>query len=268
MSRLSASDVTLGYDGQEVIAGLRLDVPDAQITAIVGPNASGKSTLLRALGRVLRPDSGHVVLDGHDIHSLPTKEVARRLGLLPQAPTAPAGITVEELVTRGRSPHQSFFHQWSARDQEVVESSLRATGIETLVGRRVDELSGGQRQRVGIAMALAQETDLLLLDEPTTFLDLAHQIDVLDLIARLNTQQRRTIVVVLHDLNLAARYAHHLVAMVDGTIVAAGAPPHVLNAELVTTVFGIDCVVIPDPVCGTPLVVPARSSSFMGRDEA
>jgi ABC-type cobalamin/Fe3+-siderophores transport system ATPase subunit len=257
--RLRADDVRLAYDGRVVVDGLSFGVPDGQITAIVGPNACGKSTLLRALSRLLRPSAGSVVLDGDLIHRLSTKEVARRLGLLPQSPIAPEGIIVSDLVARGRTPHQKLFQQWSRDDETAVVAALEATGTADLADRPVDELSGGQRQRVWIAMAIAQQTDLLLLDEPTTFLDIAHQIEVLDLTADLNRHQGRTVVVVLHDLNLACRYAHHLVAMRDGAIVAAGAPADVITAETVSSVFGLDCLVIADPVSGTPLVVPIGS---------
>jgi iron complex transport system ATP-binding protein len=256
VSRLHADDVTLAYDGLTVAEGLSFTVPDGQITAIVGPNACGKSTLLRALSRLLRPSHGSVILDGEVIHKLPTKEVARRLGLLPQSPIAPEGILVTDLVARGRTPHQKLFQQWSERDEAAVHHALAATHTLDLAERSVDELSGGQRQRVWIAMALAQETDLLLLDEPTTFLDIAHQIEVLDLVERLNLDRGRTVVVVLHDLNLACRYAHHVVAMRDGDIVAQGVPGDVITADLVRDVFGLDCVVIEDPVSRTPLVVP------------
>ncbi len=255
-SRLGARAVTLAYEGFTVATDLSLDIPDAQITAIVGPNACGKSTLLRALSRLLRPRAGTVVLDGQAIHRLPTKQVARTLGLLPQSPIAPDGILVGDLVARGRTPHQSLFQQWSPADAAAVQSALAATGTAELADRAVDELSGGQRQRVWIAMALAQETDLLLLDEPTTFLDIAHQIEVLDLVARLNREAGRTVVVVLHDLNLACRYAHHLVAMRAGSIVASGAPHEVITAETVHAVFGLTATVIDDPVSHTPLVVP------------
>ena len=256
MSRLAAQSVTLAYEGHVVAAELDLEVPDAQITVIVGPNACGKSTLLRALSRLLRPTAGTVVLDGEAIHRLPTKQVARKLGLLPQSPIAPDGILVGDLVARGRTPHQSLFQQWSRADEAAVRAALEATGTRDLVDRSVDELSGGQRQRVWIAMALAQETDLLLLDEPTTFLDITHQIEVLDLVARLNRESGRTVVVVLHDLNLACRYAHHLVAMRDGRIVASGAPKDVITAETVGAVFGLTATVIDCPVSATPLVVP------------
>lgn len=256
MSRLRAEDVTLAYDGRVVTEGLSFDVPDGQVTVIVGPNACGKSTLLRALSRLLRPRHGTVILDGESIHRLATKDVAKLLGLLPQSPIAPDGILVGDLVARGRTPHQSLFQQWSAADEAAVRAALEATGTADLADRPVDELSGGQRQRVWIAMALAQETGLLLLDEPTTFLDLTHQIDVLDLLCDLNREQDRTIVCVLHDLNLACRYAHHLVAMRDGAIVAEGPPAEIVTQDLVQEVFGLDARIITDPVAGTPLVVP------------
>lgn len=256
MARLAAENVALGYDGRTVIDGLSLPVPTGKVTAIVGPNACGKSTLLRALARLLRPERGSVVLDGTAIGRLPTKEVARRLGLLPQSPIAPEGISVVDLVARGRTPHQKLFQQWSDADEAAVREALAATHTLDLADRAVDELSGGQRQRVWIAMAIAQQTDLLLLDEPTTFLDITHQIEVLDLVDHLNAGQGRTVVVVLHDLNLACRYAHHLVAMRDGAIVAEGDPAEVVTAESVRDVFGLECVVTPDPVSGTPLVVP------------
>ncbi|MCB1002096.1 MAG: ABC transporter ATP-binding protein [Acidimicrobiales bacterium] len=256
MSRLHATDVTLAYDGRVVVEGLSFEVPDGRITVIIGPNACGKSTLLRALSRLLRPRDGTVVLDGQSIHRLPTKQVAKLLGLLPQSPIAPDGILVGDLVARGRTPHQSLFQQWSVADETAVREALEATGTADLVDRPVDELSGGQRQRVWIAMALAQQTGLLLLDEPTTFLDITHQIEVLDLVADLNRRDGRTIVLVLHDLNLACRYAHHIVAMRDGRIVANGAPDDVITAETMRSVFGLEAVVIPDPLSGTPLVVP------------
>lgn len=260
MSRLSAEGVTLAYDGRVVVEGLFLDIPDGEITVIIGPNACGKSTLLRALSRLLRPKDGTVVLDGESIHRLPTKQVARLLGLLPQSPVAPDGILVGDLVARGRTPHQSLFQQWSKADEHAVRAALDATGTADLADRAVDELSGGQRQRVWIAMALAQQTGLLLLDEPTTFLDITHQIEVLDLVAELNRRDGRTIVVVLHDLNLACRYAHHIVAMREGRIVANGAPHDVITADSIRAVFGLESIVIADPLSGTPLVVPHCSS--------
>ncbi|MCO5988082.1 ABC transporter ATP-binding protein [Actinoallomurus spadix] len=249
--------LTLAYERRIVAEDLTVAIPDRSFTVIVGPNACGKSTLLRALARMLRPRSGVVLLDGRDIHARGTRTVARTLGLLPQSSVAPEGITVADLVARGRHPHQGLFRQWSADDERVVRESMAATGVADLAGARVDELSGGQRQRVWIAMALAQETPLLLLDEPTTFLDIAHQIDVLDLCARLQREQGRTLVAVLHDLNQAARYADHLIAMRDGRVVAEGAPAEVVTAERVEEVFGLPCRVIDDPETGTPLVVPA-----------
>ncbi len=258
-SRLSTERVTLAYDRNVVASELSIEIPDEKVTAIVGPNACGKSTLLRALARLLKPRAGHVVLDGQLIHQMPTKDVARRLGLLPQSPVTPDGITVADLVARGRTPHQSWLRQWSREDEAAVRSALTATGTAALADRPVDELSGGQRQRAWIAMALAQETELLLLDEPTTFLDITHQIDVLDLVARLNHEAGRTIVVVLHDLNLASRYAHHLVAMRDGVVVTSGPPGSVITADTVADIFGLECVVIDDPVSHTPLVVPSRT---------
>lgn len=258
-ARLSANGVSLAYDDHVVVDHLDLAIPDGKVTAIIGPNACGKSTLLKALARLLKPSDGHVVLDGELIHKLATKEVARRLGLLPQTPIAPEGITVVDLVARGRTPHQKLFQQWSDADERAVRAALDETGTAELADRTVDELSGGQRQRVWIAMALAQETELLLLDEPTTFLDIAHQIDVLDLVERLNAERGRTVVVVLHDLNLACRYADHVVAMCDGALVASGAPHDVIDADTVRMVFGLESMVIDDPVSGTPLVVPISS---------
>ena len=256
-SRLQADGVRLAYDDAVVIDDLDLQVPDGQITVIVGPNACGKSTLLRSLARLLKPSAGRVLLDGDLIHSMPTKEVARRLGLLPQSPIAPEGILVVDLVARGRTPHQKLFQQWSESDERAVRAALTATDTLELADRTVDELSGGQRQRVWIAMALAQETELLLLDEPTTFLDITHQIDVLDLVRDLNKHEGRTVVVVLHDLNLACRYAHHIVMMREGDIVASGPPAQVITADSVRDVFGLRSVVIDDPISATPLVIPA-----------
>ncbi|MEU7136104.1 ABC transporter ATP-binding protein [Streptomyces sp. NPDC046261] len=257
MSRLTAEAVTLAYDGRVIAENLSVAVPDHSFTVIVGPNACGKSTLLRALSRMLKPAAGSVLLDGAAIGSYPAKKVARTLGLLPQSSVAPDGITVADLVARGRHPHQGLLRQWSPEDERVVEESMAATGVAALADRYVDELSGGQRQRVWIAMALAQRTPLLLLDEPTTFLDIQHQIEILDLCAELHEEQGRTLVAVLHDLNHAARYATHLIAMRDGTVVAEGAPGEVVTAELVEQVFGLRCEVIEDPQTGTPLVVPA-----------
>jgi len=254
--RLRGEDLTLAYDDRTITEGLDLEVPDGSFTVVVGPNACGKSTLLRALARMLKPREGRVLLDGRAIHSLPSKEVARRLGLLPQTATAPDGITVADLVARGRFPHQGLLRQWTPEDERAVDAALASTRVADLAERSVDELSGGQRQRVWIAMALAQETPILLLDEPTTFLDIAHQIEVLDLCAQLHEEQGRTLVAVLHDLNHACRYATNLVVLKDGAVAAQGLPSQVVTADLVEDVFGLPCVVIDDPETGTPLVVP------------
>jgi iron complex transport system ATP-binding protein len=264
---LRGEGLHLAYDDTEVVHDLTVAVPPGQVTVIVGANACGKSTLLRALARLLKPRAGTVHLDGADIHRLPTKEVARRLGILPQQPIAPEGLTVADLVARGRAPHQGWFAQWSPADEAAVVSALEATRTMDLAHRPVDDLSGGQRQRAWIAMALAQGTPLMLLDEPTTFLDLAHQVEVLDLLVELNQTEGRTIVLVLHDLNQACRYAHHLIAMRDGAIVAQGDPARVVTAELVEAVFGLAVRVIPDPECGTPLVVP-KARTWPRPDEA
>ncbi|MEU5712624.1 ABC transporter ATP-binding protein [Streptomyces flaveolus] len=257
-SRLVARELTLAYEARTVVEGLDLEIPDGKVTVVVGPNACGKSTVLRALGRLLRARGGAVLLDGADIAGLPSRQIARTLGVLPQSPAAPDGITVADLVARGRQPHQKWWQQWSQADERAVTEALERTDTADLADRPVDELSGGQRQRVWIAMALAQDTDLLLLDEPTTYLDIAHQVEVLDLIRRLNHERGRTVVAVLHDLNQAARYADHLVAMKAGRIVAQGPPDEVVTAELVQKVFGLPAVVVPDPVTGGPLVVPSR----------
>ncbi|HSX67169.1 ABC transporter ATP-binding protein [Nocardioides sp.] len=255
-SRLAASALSLGYAERAVVRDLDLAVPDGKVTVIVGANGCGKSTLLRGLARLLKPSAGSVLLDGRSIHEQPSKEVARRLGLLPQNPVAPEGLTVADLVGRGRHPHHGPFRRWSSEDDVAVARALEMTATLDLARRPVDELSGGQRQRVWIAMALAQETDLLLLDEPTTYLDVAHQVEVLDLLVDLNAARGATVVMVLHDLNLAGRYADHLVALRDGSVVAAGAPAEVVTPELVRDVFGLEAQVITDPVSRTPLVVP------------
>ncbi|MCL8025341.1 ABC transporter ATP-binding protein [Nocardioides bruguierae] len=253
---LAAEALTLGYGDRTVVTDLSLAVPAGRVTCIVGANACGKSTLLRAMARLLKPQSGQVVLDGRDVHRMNTREVARTLGLLPQSPIAPEGIAVGDLVARGRHPHQRLVARWSAADEAAVEEALRATGTLDLVDRPVDELSGGQRQRAWIAMALAQQTDLLLLDEPTTFLDVAHQVEVLDLLTDLNRERGTTVVMVLHDLNLAARYSDHLVAVRQGRLHAAGDPDEVLTPDVVRDVFGLESQVVPDPVSGRPLVLP------------
>ena len=253
---LRTQRMSLAYDDRTVVHDLDLAVPPGLISVVVGANACGKSTVLRGLARLAKPTTGAVLLDGRSIHELPTREVARTLGLLPQSPVAPEGISVTDLVGRGRYPHQGWLRRWTHEDDEAVARAMTATDTLDLADRPVDELSGGQRQRVWIAMALAQETDLLLLDEPTTFLDVAHQVEVLDLLTDLNRNHGTTVVIVLHDLNLAARYADHLVAMRDGRVVAEGPPSQVVTDALVRLVFGMESRVLTDPVSGTPLVVP------------
>lgn len=253
--RLAAEAVTLRYQTRVISRDLSVRIPDGSFTAVIGPNACGKSTLLRGLARLLPPEKGQVVLDGKNISSYPSREVARRMGLLPQSPAAPDGITVADLVGRGRFPHQEFLRQWSARDEAAVHDALAATDLIALAGQRVSELSGGQRQRVWIAMALAQDTPILLLDEPTTFLDVAHQLDLLELLADLH-RQGRTVVAVLHELNLAFRYANHLIAMRDGRIMAEGPPAEVVTEALIAQVFDLDAMVMADPIGGRPMVIP------------
>ena len=264
-SRLEARGVKLLYGERTISRDLSFKVPDGLLTVIVGPNACGKSTLLRALARIIRPGEGQIVLDGKQIDRVPAREIARTLGLLPQSSVAPEGILVSDLVARGRYPHQTFLQRWSAADEAAVASAMRTANIEDIASRAVDELSGGQRQRVWIAMVLAQETPLLLLDEPTTFLDIAHQIELLNLLRDLNRRQGRTVVAVLHDLNQACRYADHIVAMRDGRIVAEGDPRSVMTAERVREVFGLSSIVIDDPVTGDPLIVPLDEPGVVSR---
>jgi ABC-type cobalamin/Fe3+-siderophores transport system ATPase subunit len=254
-SRLRAHDLAVGYGDRRIIDGLDLAVPDGLFTVIVGPNACGKSTLLRSLARLLPSSAGTVSLDERPLPSYDSKALARRIGLLPQSPTAPDGLSVADLVARGRYPHQGLFRQWSAADEAAVEAALAAADVAELRDRAVEELSGGQRQRVWLAMALAQETSLLLLDEPTTYLDLSHQLDVLDL-ARSLVEKGTTVVAVLHELHLAFRYADHLVVMRSGEIVAQGHPDDVVTAELIEQVYDLPCRIITDPVSHTPLVIP------------
>lgn len=253
---LTVTQLTAGYGESDILTDLDLAVPPGKITVIVGANACGKSTLLRAMSRLLTPRHGQVLLNGKSVHNTPPRELAQTLGLLPQSPIAPEGITVADLVSRGRHPHQGLFSRWTKRDDEAVQAALDATRTADLADRPVDELSGGQRQRVWLAMALAQETEILLLDEPTTFLDINHQIEVLDLLTDLNHARETTVVMVLHDLNLAARYADHLVAVSGGRIHVAGPPEAVLTEETVRQVFGLESRVIADPISGRPMMLP------------
>ena len=257
---LSGQHLTLAYEQKVISQDLSVDIPQGKVTVIIGPNACGKSTLLKALSRILTPQQGQVILDGKAITEYSAKELAKYLGLLPQSSIAPSGITVSDLVSRGRFPHQGLLKKWSQQDEDAVQQALRQTQLLELADRYVDELSGGQRQRVWLALVLAQQTDLLMLDEPTTYLDIAHQLEVLDLCRQLNRTHQKTIVMVLHDLNLAARYADYMIAMKDGKIVGADQPDELIQPTLLKTVFGIDSNVIQDPVTGTPLVVPISES--------
>lgn len=254
--RLVADDLTLAYGDRVIIENLNLQVHTGVITTVIGPNGCGKSTLLRSLGRLMKPKSGRVLLDGKAITGMRTRDVARILGMLPQAPTAPEGLTVGDLVSRGRHPHQSWIRQWSSDDESEVANALALTGVADLADRPVDELSGGQRQRAWISMALAQGTDILLLDEPTTFLDINHQIEVLDLLTDLNRKRQTSVIMVLHDLNLAARYADRLIAVASGRIHVAGPPQEILTEDTLQAVFGLTARVVPDPVTGKPMMIP------------
>lgn len=255
-ARLVAHGITVGYGADPVVHDVSLPIPDGKVTTIIGPNGCGKSTLLRTLSRLLTPSSGQVTLDGSPIGSPSARQLARTLALLPQSPIAPEGLLVRDLVGRGRHPHQRWFQQWSHGDEDIVTDAMRWTGILDLADRPVDALSGGQRQRVWIAMTLAQHTDLVLLDEPTTYLDLAHQVDVLDLVCRLNRERGATVAMVLHDLNLAVRFSDHLVVMHRGRVVAQGNPVQVMSAELLREVFGLEADMVADPRTGIPMVVP------------
>lgn len=259
---LTTRKVTLAYEGKVVIESLDLAIPTGKITILVGPNGCGKSTLLKGLGRLLKPKQGVVYLGSESIAKLSTKAIAKRLGLLPQGPTAPEGLTVRDLVAQGRYPHQGWLQQWSPEDEKQVNWALSITQMQEFAHCALDNLSGGQRQRAWIAMALAQDTDILLLDEPTTYLDLAHQIEVLDLLHDLNQQQGKTIVMVLHDLNQACRFGDYLVAIKGGTVYDQGHPEQVMTKTMVQNVFGLDSRIINDPVANTPLCIPiSRKSS-------
>ena len=255
---LRADDLSLAYEDNEVIRGLSLAIPSRQITALIGPNGSGKSTLLKGLARLMKPKGGAVYLDSQSIHRLPTKQVACRLAMLPQRPEAPDGLTVRELAAFGRFPHQGFLGVCTEEDDLKVNQAMEITGVDGLADRALGELSGGQRQLAWIAMALAQNTDLLLLDEPTTFLDMAHQLEVLDVLNRLHREYRRTIVMVLHDVNQAARYAHHMVALADGRVIRTGTPREILTADVLAEVFGIEAEVQIDKCTNAPYCIPLR----------
>lgn len=255
-SAIETKKLSLSYGETLIIDELDLSIPNGEITVFIGANGCGKSTLLRSIARLLKPKSGAVILEGEAIAKLSTKEVAKKMAILPQSPTAPEGLTVLQLVKQGRYPHQSWLKQWSEEDERKVNDALKATRLEDLKERPVDSLSGGQRQRAWIAMTLAQDTDMILLDEPTTYLDMAHQIEILDLLFELNEKRKRTVVMVLHDLNLACRYAHNIVALKEKKVFAQGQPEYVINRSLVKSVFGMDCEVTMDPLFGTPLCIP------------
>jgi iron complex transport system ATP-binding protein len=256
VSKLRTEKVTLAYGETAVVRELTIAVSEGKVTSVVGPNGCGKSTLLRSLARLMKPRGGAIYLDGDAISNLSTREVAKRLGILPQSPAAPDELTVRELAAQGRYPHQSWLRQWSKGDERAVERALETTGVMELADRALDTLSGGQRQRAWISMALAQETETLLLDEPTTFLDMAHQLEVLQLLDRLNHEESRTILMVLHDLNNAARYSHQIVALAGGRIYDAGPPEEVVTPDLLREVFGVEADVVPDPRTGSPLCIP------------
>lgn len=255
-SVLKASNLEAGYDKKIIVNGIDIVIPNNKISVIIGANASGKSTLLKTLARLIKPTRGEIDIDGRGISQFPPKQLAQVLGLLPQSPIVPEGITVSDLVARGRYPYQSFLKGMEKKDYEVVEEALDIMGITELANRSVDELSGGQRQRVWIAMALAQQTDILLLDEPTTYLDIAYQVEILDLLTDLNRKRGTTIVMVLHDINLSARYADYIFAVHEGKLVAKGSPSEVISEKLIRQVFGLECTVINDPVSDSPLIVP------------
>ncbi|GGD90986.1 ABC transporter ATP-binding protein [Paenibacillus nasutitermitis] len=256
MAVIQTNGLTLSYGKKPVFSNLDIRIPQGKITVFIGSNGCGKSTLLRSLARLLKPQEGSIILDGQDIGKLSSKEVARRLAILPQGPVAPEGLTVQQLVKQGRYPYQSFLQQWSLEDEKMVKLALEATHMQEMSNRSVDSLSGGQRQRAWIAMTLAQNTPTILLDEPTTYLDMTHQIEILDLLFDLNERENRTIVMVLHDINLACRYAHHIVAVKEGKIHAQGEPEKIVNEQLIRDVFDMECQVTADPIFGTPLCIP------------
>lgn len=266
MHVLETKELTLTYGDKAILDNLNLVIPKGEITVFIGSNGCGKSTLLRSLARLLKPHTGSILIDGEMMAKLPTKEIAKKLAILPQGPVSPEGLTVLQLVKQGRYPYQKWYQQWSAEDEQIVQMALQSTGVHELSDRLVDSLSGGQRQRAWIAMTLAQDTDIILLDEPTTFLDLTHQIEVLDLLFELNKKDQRTIVMVLHDLNLACRYAHHVIAIKDREVYAQGKPEEIVNRELVKDVFSLDCEVVTDPLFGTPMCIPHGKGRYMNRE--
>jgi len=253
---LETKSLTIRYGETTVIDELDMTIPKGKITVFIGSNGCGKSTLLRSMARLLKPNSGSVLLDGAMIHKMSTKEVAKKLAILPQGPEAPEGLKVLQLVKQGRYPYQNWLKQWSDEDEQKVKAALKATNMMEFAERNVDSLSGGQRQRAWIAMTLAQDTDTILLDEPTTYLDMTHQIEILDLLYELNEKEKRTIIMVLHDLNLACRYAHHIVAVSNKKIYAQGKPEEIINTKLVYEVFQMECQIMIDPIFGTPLCIP------------
>lgn len=251
-----AERLTAGYDNKTILHDISVTIPSNEISIIIGANGCGKSTLLKTMARLIKPVSGQVTLDGKPIHKIPSKQLARVLGLLPQSPIVPEGITVSDLVGRGRFPHHSFLKGWTKKDYEAVAKAMEMMNITEFADCHIDELSGGQRQRVWIAMALAQKTDILFLDEPTTYLDITYQVEILDLLTDLNEKYGTTIVMVLHDINLSARYADHIFALHKGKLAAEGAPAEVITSSLIKEIFGLDCMVIQDPVSDSPSVVP------------
>jgi len=253
---VKTDSLSIGYTNHLLFENLNLHIPQGEITVFVGSNGCGKSTLLRSIARLLKPESGAVLLEGKDVNRMSSKDVAKKMGILPQSPISPEGLTVHDLVKQGRYPHQSWLKRWSEEDTVKVESAMEATNISDLRDQAVDTLSGGQRQRAWIAMTLAQDTDVILLDEPTTYLDMTHQIEILDLLFELNEKKNRTIVMVLHDINLASRYAHNIVAIKDGEVHAQGKPEEIVTCDLVRSVFGMECQVSKDPMFGTPHCIP------------
>ncbi|MEB1808522.1 MAG: ABC transporter ATP-binding protein [Bacillaceae bacterium] len=253
---IQTNKLSIGYHDRTLFENLNLTIPHGEISVFVGSNGCGKSTLLRSIARLLKPTNGSVLLDGKDVHRMSSRQVAKKMGILPQSPISPEGLTVHDLVKQGRYPHQSWLNRWSDEDAWKVEEAMTATGVADLRDRPVDELSGGQRQRAWIAMTLAQDTEVILLDEPTTYLDMTHQIEILDLLFELNEKHNRTIVMVLHDINLASRYAHNIIAIKDGTVYDQGNPERIISCELVRAVFGMECQVAKDPIFGTPHCIP------------